>query len=229
MKKVLFAVAAAALVGTANAQSAFDGFYGQLGVGISSANPSLTDSYITNPSGTRYNYSTSVNTTNSFIGTITAGYNFSVSPTFLLGVGVDYLPFNSSSGDYTQTNSSLSPSTSNGTWKTKGSYNVFLSPGFLIDKEKLFYGKIGYTGTSVESTPSGGSSGSVNLSGYSLGLGYKQIVSKNWYAFGEGVYSSYGSKNQTGTGPWASGGTYSYNAKVGVNTMNFIVGVGYQF
>ena len=230
MKKNLLAAALLSVAATgAMAQSAFEGFYGQVGVGYSSANPSLTDANLTNPSGTRYNWSTSVNTTNSFIGSITAGYNFSVAPTFLLGIGVDVLPFNSTSGNYSMTNSSLSPATSTGTWKTKGGYNVFLTPGFVIDKDKLFYGKIGYAGTSAESTPSGGSAGSVNLSGYSLGLGYKQMFSGNWYGFGEGIYTSYSSKNQTGSGPWGGGGTYTTNTMVGLNTMNFLVGVGYKF
>ena len=42
MKKLLVAAALAGLVGTANAQSAFEGFYGQVGIGYEMVSPSLS-------------------------------------------------------------------------------------------------------------------------------------------------------------------------------------------
>jgi outer membrane immunogenic protein len=229
MKKLLVATAVVGLVGTANAQSAFEGFYGQVGLGIQSLTPDLKNASLTNPSGTRYGFGTSADNTNSFTGTATLGYNFSVSQTFLLGVGAEYTPIAGQSGNYNYTSSQLSPSSFPGTFKFKNSYNIFLSPGIALDKESVLYGKIGYTGASVESTPSGGSSSTTNYTGYSLGLGYKKIISGGLYAFGEANYFSYGDKTDTTTGPWSGGGTYTVTGTSSANIFNFLVGVGYRF
>ena len=59
-----------------------------------------------------------------------------------------------------------------------------------------------------------------NLAGYSLGLGYKQIISGGLYGFAEGNYLSYPNKSITD-----AVGTYNVNA----NSMSFLVGVGYKF
>lgn len=228
MKKLsysLIAVGLFAVATAANAQSStFEGFYGQAGVGFQSVVPSLSNANITSPTGTRYNMGTSVDTTNSFTGTATLGYSFLVSPSFLLGFGGEYSPFSGQSGNVTYTNSQLSPSQISTTYKLKNSYNFFISPGIVIDKESVAYAKIGYTGASIEA---GGSNG--NYTGYSLGLGYKRFVSGNLYAFGEGNYMSYGNKSETSSGPWGGGGTYTASTTSSANTYNFLVGIGYKF
>ena len=57
-----------------------------------------------------------------------------------------------------------------------------------------------------------------NFSGYSLGLGYKQIIEGGLYGFAEANYASYGSKTLIDT-----------NGNLKPTTMNFLVGVGYKF
>ena len=89
---------------------------------------------------------------------------------------------------------------------------MFVSPGYVISKDSLAYAKVGYTGTSykfVDNTD--------NLSGYSLGLGYKQIINGGLYGFAEGNYFSYGNKTTEG------------GIKLNGNSMNLLVGVGYKF
>ena len=56
-----------------------------------------------------------------------------------------------------------------------------------------------------------------DYTGYSLGLGYKQMVSRSIYAFGEVNYFTYGSKE----------GVFGLTNKP--STMNALVGVGYKF
>jgi len=102
MKKLGLSVATAialSLVGmhavhAQNAPKAFDGFYGQLGIGYENVSPSFGNSGI-NALGGYYPFSTNIESTNSFAGTITAGYMFPVSKSFLLGFGAEFSPFES--------------------------------------------------------------------------------------------------------------------------------------
>jgi hypothetical protein len=83
-----------------NAPKAFDGFYGQLGIGYENVSPSFGNSGI-NALGGYYPFSTNIESTNSFAGTITAGYMFPVSKSFLLGYGAEFSPFESETSNYT--------------------------------------------------------------------------------------------------------------------------------
>ena len=230
MKKLFVVAVAAGLVGTVNAQSKFEGAYGQVGVGFTSVTPSLNSTSLTPPAGnspSSYGLGTSIDSTNSFAGSIGLGYTFSVAPKFTLGLGADYLPFNGQSGNFTLTNSSLNPSSVTGTFKQKQSYNIYLAPGYEVTPEGLLYAKLGYAGTTIEYA----TTGSQNFTGYLVGLGFKQIVSGGFYAFAEANYVSYGEQNVSATGRWNSGvtGTYTINGKMSANSFTGLVGVGYRF
>jgi hypothetical protein len=228
MKKIQLAMITAGMIGMSatavNAQSQFEGAYGQVGIGFQSVVPSLSNANITSPAGERFNMGTSIDTTNSFTGTATLGYSFLVTPSFLLGFGGEYSPIAGQSGNFSYTNSQLNPSRISGSYKIKDSYNFFISPGIVIDKTSVAYAKVGYTGAAIEVD-----GGNTNYTGYSLGLGYKKFISGNIYAFGEGNYMSYGNKTETGSGPWGGGGQYSYSSTSSANVYNFLVGVGYKF
>lgn len=222
MKKLLVAAAVAGLVGTANAQSAFEGFYGQVGVGYESVNVNGKGANV-NWGGTQYNFSQSYDQANSFNSTITAGYNFGINNNFLLGVGAEYSPFNGNSANYTISNASVG--TISGSYKKQNSYNIFLSPTVVIDKEKAAYFKVGYTGASAKDNADGSTA---NFTGYSLGLGYKQVITGGLYGFGEVNYYKYGNKTETSSG--RSGSTnWSTSVSNDVSAMNFMVGLGYRF
>jgi outer membrane immunogenic protein len=214
MKKLLVAAAVTGLVGTVNAQSAFEGFYGQVGVGYESVDLGISNGTVVS-TGRAYTFSSS--NANSFTGSVGIGAYFPVTKTFLLGAGAEYSPFAGSS-----TNAIFNiPTTSysnTSSWKKQNSYNIFLSPAIAVDKDKLAYAKVGFTGMSAQSTVDGTQS-TDNYSGYSLGLGYKQMVSGSIYAFGEVNYSTYGSKS--------SGDDLSGTNKP--STMNALIGVGYKF
>ena len=208
MNKKLLVAALFTFAGTgAMAQSAFEGFYAQAGIGYESVTPSFTGGRIAG-----FNYSATGNNANSFAGTIGAGYNFAVTPSFLLGIGAEYSPIPGSKANFTITVPGVVSATEQ--YNIKDSYNIFISPGLVIDKDKLAYAKVGYTGANVNSDGS-----NTSLNGYSLGLGYKQIISGGLYGFGEVNYASYANANVGG------GATGSFSA----NATNVLVGIGYKF
>jgi outer membrane immunogenic protein len=193
--KLLVAAAATVMASSVMAQSAFEGAYGQIGIGYQSTKPAIDG----------VNFSSS----NGFGSSVGLGYTFAVDKTFLLGVGAEYSPIASSSATGTGETAFQ--------YKNQNTYNIFVSPGIAINKDALAYAKVGYTGTSIKVQDGGPT---WNLSGYSLGLGYKQIISGGLYGFAEGNYFSYGNKTITDdVGPY----------KVNANSMNLLVGVGYKF
>jgi hypothetical protein len=234
MKKNLFTATAFSIVtivsqGSAEAQSKFEGLYGQVGVGYESTQTSLTYGNVnvtgTGPAVGSYPMSSSVSISKSFTGTATIGYMFPMNKDFLLGIGAEYSPINGNSQNFSASGSGL---TANGQYNKENSYNIFLSPAFSVGDDGLLYGKVGYTVASVKSQYSGGSSTNDNLNGYSLGIGYKQMIQGGFYAFGEFNYANYRdlSINQT-----AKVDTYqiSSNTVMSATTYNFLLGVGYKF
>jgi outer membrane immunogenic protein len=69
----------------------------------------------------------------------------------------------------------------------------------------------------------------VTLSGYNLGLGYKQIITGSLYWLAEANYASFSNKTATigltNSIAGASSGTMSF----GGSGYNFLAGVGYRF
>jgi hypothetical protein len=215
--KLLVAAAATVVASSAMAQSAFEGFYGQLGVGYESVDPGISNGTMTSGTASGRAYTFSSSNSNSFTGSVGIGAYFPVTKTFLLGAGAEYSPLAGSSTKSTFNIPTVSY-TSTLSWKKKDSYNIFVSPAIAIDKDKLAYAKVGFTGLSTQATIDGAQT-TDNYTGYSLGLGYKQIVSGSIYAFGEINYATYGSKS--------SGVELSGTSKP--STMNALVGVGYKF
>lgn len=222
MKKNLWAAAFLSAVGTsAIAQSAFEGVYGQVGIGYENISASFTGGTLTTANGSA-SYTTNANNNNSFTGVVSLGAYFPVTQSFLLGLGAEYSPIESSSSNYTFSVPSNSYSET-GSIKKQNSYNIFLSPAYAIDKDKLAYLKAGFTGASVKSTAQDGATATTNYTGYSLGLGYKQIISGGLYGFGEVNYYSYGSQNDTSDSSATLSGTNK------ANSTNVLVGLGYKF
>ena len=216
MKKKLLVASLLALTGTgAMAQSAFQGPYGQLGVGYESSDAGFSNGTM-RVGGAAYNISSS--NSNSFTGGVGLGAYFPLTSTFLLGVGADYSPIARSSTNFTFRIPAAGFSET-GSWKTKSSYSIFVSPAYVVAKDKLAYAKVGYAGSSSQVTNADGTKDTTNYTGYSLGLGYKQMVSGSIYAFGEVGYAAYGSKS---LGSDVSGSTKP-------TSMNALVGVGYKF
>jgi len=154
-----------------------------------------------------------------------------------LNIGLDYtwaLSDKNTLGVAVETNL-LKSSTTSGTQYLNGAYNSTVSayidsqyeasvvPGFLVSKDTLLYGKLGYYSVRINgSSPSNSSS---TLNGYSYGIGAKTLFhipssGNNFYVFGE-------LKSRVGNTSNQSGGTITYDMKVGGTSA--LVGVGMYF
>jgi hypothetical protein len=212
------------IIASANAQSKFEGAYGQLGIGYENITPTFNSSGLNIVGVGTAPISTNVSSQGSVMGVVTIGYMAPITKDFLLGIGAEYNPFNSQSGNY---NYGVGNVRVNGTYQSQNQYNIFISPATPIGTDGLLYGKVGYTGTSVKATE-GGSSGTQNLTGYSLGLGYKQIIQGGLYGFGELNYMSYSNNTNSYSGV-AGGYAYNYSMTSSANVFNAVVGIGYKF
>ena len=218
-KKLLVASLLSIAAASAMAQSKFEGFYGQVGIGYESVAPSTSTSLVVG--GVGIPSSINLNNTNSFAGTATLGYTFAINPQFTLGLGAEYSPIEGQKQNINY--NILGTNIPAGSYNKKNSYNIFLSPGLVVGNDGLAYAKVGFTGMSADT---GGDT--TNYTGYSVGLGYKQIISGGFYGFGEVNYASYG--NQTYN---QSGNIAGYPARISItssaNVTNVLVGVGYKF
>jgi len=210
VKSLIVGIGFISLTASSFAQSVFEGFYGQVGIGYENSTPSYSGGTLNNST---YSYGISGGTTNSFAATATIGYYFPVTGNFLLGIGAEYSPLSGASSNATVTIPALRYSESQSI-KKGDSYNLFISPAYAIDKEKLAYAKVGYSNANYEI---GGDNDTYN--GYSLGLGYRQIIQGSWYGFAEVNYMSYGNQNVATN----ASGTASFKVT------NALVGVGYKF
>ena len=223
----LLAIALTLLATSSFAQSKFEGFYGQIAVGYESISPTLTNTPIAvSGSSTAIPLATSISSTSGATGNVALGYTASINKDFTLAIGAEYYPINSQSGNYTSTPAGK---TYSGTYQKQNVYNIYLAPGMNVGTDGLAYLKVGYTGASIKSSQGSDSTSSTdNLTGYSLGLGYKQFFAGNWYGFGEANYFSYGNSvdNQRAS---AGTRTLSWSTTLNANVYNFLVGVGYKF
>ena len=247
MKKKLLVASLLALAGTgAMAQSAFEGFYGQVGTGFENngfSGLNSTGTAVGQPTDTWAAGSQNANGVPIVAG---LGFNFAVAPSWLLGLGVDYSFLNQKSSNYNSTgaNANTNGQTLNGSnLEASNRINVFLAPGYVIDKDKLAYFKVGYSSITIrQSMPNqAGPAPFQNLgwtstnpsstaSGYILGLGYKQMITKGIYGFAEGNYMNYSSTNISSVGntPGVNNG-YNLSNSPRLSTMQLLVGVGYKF
>jgi outer membrane immunogenic protein len=258
MKKILGAALLTAITTGVNAQSVFQGFYGQLATGYESnsvSSLSQTDNSRSNSGSGTYltNFSASSQTFGNAPLVLGLGYNFSVAPKWLLGLGVDYSALSQTSSNFSQTITSafedgVSDPTNVGakingnSVKVSNRVNIFVAPSYEIDKDKLLYLKAGYSmvnvkyqGGSSGQAPDGSAitgfqplNGNKNVSGFLVGLGYKQVISGGLYGFAEGNYMSYGKANISSSVNNGSSTTTS-SVNPSLNSYQLLVGIGYRF
>lgn len=220
---VLIALMLTAASSSALAQSAFEGAYGQLGIGYDN---NKINSYTGLGDGVDV-LSVDSASGSSFSGVVGLGYNFSVTPQYLLGLGADYGMISSSV--FTSVNANGEPGN-----KVSNRYNIFIAPGYIIDKDRLVYLKVGYSRQSVKITDQtagsdtlGQTIGNGSAEGYVLGFGYKQLIQNGLYGFAEGNYYNYSSLS-SGTVTLTTGYSVS-NANPKSSAYQFLVGLGYKF
>jgi outer membrane immunogenic protein len=259
-------VAGCAVVGltsfNAQAQSAFAGFYGQLSTGYESNQlGSQSDTARVTP----YANSDTNNTgpSQTFGGAplvLGIGYYWKATDKWLIGLGADYSTLTQTSSEIPKTVNNAPGSTSvasgsnvtfNGSsMQLSNRFNLFITPGYAIDKDKLVYIKAGYSqvtaqynvstsltrtanGVSTKTAATGGSQSS-NQGGYLLGLGYKQMFASGLYGFVEGNYMGYSAPSYTFTSTTGQAtnpsGTRTVTASfASLNSYQALIGLGYAF
>lgn len=225
IRKIGIALALVSLSNITCAQSRFDGFYGQVGIGYEAVSPTTSNGNVLISDGSSIPIGLAINNSSSFSGVITAGYMTSVNQSFLMGIGAEFSPVKGRKTNYSV--SIPGYPAGSGTFNKENSYNIFLSPAAPIGNDGLIYGKFGYTGATLNDSFASASTNE-NYSGFSLGLGYKQIFDGGLYGFLEGNYMHYGNKtySQTGTIP---GYTVTSTITTQGDAYNFLVGLGYKF
>lgn len=240
--KLLVALAATGLVATsAFAQkSAFEGFYGQLATGYESNSATSLNISGSNPGQVADNWNSSDQSFGGAPLVIGLGYNFSVAPKWLIGVGADYSAISQKSSTFSSTVPGAAGGTLNGqTIEVSNRFNIFITPGYEIDKDKLVYLKAGYSNVTAKSNsptsytdaatnmtdPLGSGSQSKTMSGYVIGLGYKQMITGGFYGFAEANYMSYSKTTFSGT----IGTSYNVSVNPSLSSYQALVGVGYKF
>ena len=244
MKRLILAFSIALASMTAIAQSAFEGFYGQIASGYEKNNFSNINPNWANltQGGILYSISSSAPSqgTSGAPIPIGIGYLKSITNSFLLGVGIDYSPTSQQTGNFSHNSIRSDGITfpfNNMSYKVSNKLNVYFLPSYAFDKEKLGYLKLGYStqqlqyqqNSDVESSGlESGFTSKKNMNGYVLGLGYKQIIQGGFYGFAEGNFYSYSKATLTGYGT-AQGSTIGMSSSPSINSYQFLVGVGYRF
>jgi outer membrane immunogenic protein len=220
--KLLAAIATTGLLITAsqNAQAqaeAWQGPWVQAGIGAATFVPGFSGGKYEGA----YPYSATKKDINTFIGSLSTGYTFAISGPWSLGVGATIAPGKSPSASYAVAITTPRGTTNGpGTYNVANIYSVTVQPGYAIDKEKLIYAKVGYTGATASTNSDTFGKASSTLSGYALGLGYKQVISGGLYGYAEFNYANYSNVNV----PYAQ-----LSGTVNATGMDVMVGLGWRF
>lgn len=228
----------------------FQGLYTEVSLGYQKQTLQIPDVSLsvfpvyTNTGATNFSYADqSISSTPLIVG---FGYNYGMGNNVLIGFGLDFSLLSSAkrsfSGSYVTTFSngtSVSGTLSNTSIKSKGDLDVYVAPGYLLDEHKLIYLKFGYMNTSLEYNQGAdtnsvtgvykGFSSSLIVSGYLLGMGYKELLTPNIYLFVEGDYTSSVNLTFSGivTGP--GGNTALLSPTIKMNGYRGLIGAGYKF
>ncbi len=246
MKTVKISALVLAMAGvfatSANAQSAkvnpWEGAYGQVSVGYATVTPTINNGTARVPGlpVTANTTASNVNNLNTGVAVLALGYNFAVDKSWVVGLGASYAPGASSSATgqlnvNAPVNPALGPlsgrtlSSTVASYQMKNSYSITVNPGYAIDKDKLAYMMVGYAATTVGLSSPVIAYNTVNLTGYTVGLGYKQMVTNSLYMLGEVKYASFG---QTTASTTSSNGV-AISQPVSANAAEVLIGVGYRF
>jgi hypothetical protein len=240
------------IASSAMAQSAFQGFYGQIGTGYESNSLGSGNGNVSS-SVDPQSYSPS-SSSQQFGGAplvLGIGYNFSVTPKWLIGIGADYSALSQTSSNFSTnfespTTADLTGVFSGNSIQLSNRFNVFITPGYAIDDDKLIYLKAGYSsisaklngsdtytvnfsGVQVAQLPLSSGSSTTTVGGYVVGLGYKQIIAGGIYGFIEANYMSYSKPSFSTTSTISNGVSATSTLSTSLSSYQALVGIGYRF
>jgi hypothetical protein len=240
--KLLIAVTSILIANSAIAQSAFEGFYGQIASGYENNSYTSINKTEDENGVTAAGTGTSSNQSSSGMPLILGvGYNYGLSNKFLMGIGFDYSVLSQSTSNFpsTVTYPGSSFISNNESFKVTNRMNLFVTPSYVLSKDALVYLKAGYSmqqlqytqGADLTSNIASGSTSSKNVNGYILGLGYKQMFMDGFYGFAEANYMDYGktSISTTFITTETRRPTFTATSNLNLSTYNLLIGVGYKF
>lgn len=229
---------------SAQAESQFQGFYGQISTGyennrFANINPSWVNA--TQVGDFPFLHGTGSASTQSISSmplVLGAGYFADLENNFMFGVGIDYSPLAQSTGDFNHTSTRADGAVfpfDSMSYQVSNRVNVFIMPGYAFASDKLGYVKLGYSTQTLKYSQNPNSAGltssfssSANLDGFIVGLGYKQIVTDGLYGFGEANYITYANTTINGNAQ-ADTSTINMSSSPSVSAYNFLLGIGYKF
>lgn len=200
--------------------SGFQGAFAQIGLGYEVISPKHIESSLT-VAGAFVPLSTTVESAKGMTAAFSLGWYQSLNENYLLGVGVDALPFASAKGDTIV--STRTAVVADDHFKREYAYHIFLSPAKVVGKNGLAYAKVGFSIARMPKIRL-----NYDFTGFMLGLGYKHLLNDDIYAFVEGNYANYGDET--------SGRTFTRGARTitssgahSLESYNILAGVGYSF
>ena len=230
MKRTLIVAALGSLAcGNCFAQSAFEGPFVQGALGYTNVSPKFNET-LTVGSQTASPQNVNADNLSVLTGNVGGGYNFLIAPKFLLGVSIDFMPIASGSAktsiSFPNSFEVVLPSSIPGSYQMKNPYNISIIPGYELSKDQVIYGKVSYTGATVIYSDAVTPATSANMTGYTLGLGYKQALEYKLYVFAEGLYTKFQDQTVSMTGPT---GISNFTLTAGASGYTLLVGAGYRF
>jgi outer membrane immunogenic protein len=228
--KTMMCVSLSSLAITSSfAQSVFEGPFVQGALGYTSVSTKFNET-VSLPNNSYNPQNFSADDLSVLTGNVGVGYTFVVAPKYLVGVSIDYMPITSGSAksqiSFPNLPGNLVPNTIPGSYQMKNPLNISLMPGYEISSTQEIYAKVAYTTATVIYSDSITAATSTQMSGYTLGLGYKQALQNKLYVFAEGLYTKFQDQSTSITGPI---GASSASLSVGSSGYTFLVGGGYKF
>ena len=152
-------------------------------------------------------------------GAVSVGYNYDVSQEMIVGVGIENIPVKTSKTyDSKYEGMPLANKIQLG-----NIFNTYVTPGYAWDKDRMVYAKLGYSVATLALETSEPATASKGLTGYIVGLGYKQIITGGLYGFVEGNYMNYGKATVN-----SQFSAYALTTEPTVASTSYAVGVGYK-
>ena len=215
-KHILAAALLASLSGGAFAQAKnFEGLNVTGSLGYQSGKASATDFNVTT-------ITTSEASPSGMALTFGVEYITALSKTATLGFAVDTNVLTSNGSTMNGYVSGGLEPTSATEFKFKSSYAISVMPGYALSDDLLVYGKLSYVQISASLTDVDGASTSDTVTAYGVGLGFKKLMTKNVFIFGEGNIVSGVAKDGI-----SADGSATYKVKGSATNVAF--GIGYKF
>ena len=220
------------------AQNKFEGLYEQVGIGFSKTNLNISSTPLSLASGQQIATITpSISDSTSLSGVITGGYLKAINDDFLIGVSLDVHPVKSSNNNYGLFISAPASTSISGKLQNKGNYSISLTPAWVMTPNSLAYLKLGYVWGTVEKSytvtpptpaPVTNVNQGITLRGSEIGLGFRSLISNQFYAFSEFNFVNKTDNNQSNS-ITLSGRQANYSVSSGGSYYNALVGIGYCF